>query len=595
MTSNEPTGAGAACADMADRLAALAARSGRIAATLLASPRPAAGAEPLDPGAVFVEAAARLMADPSGLACAQARLWEGHRRLWLYSARRLLGEAPPEPVAAPASDDRRFRDSAWTESPFLDHLKQSYLLASACVREAARAVPGLSARDAEKVEFYARQFVDALAPVNFLATNPEALRETVRTGGRNLLRGLETLLDDLERGEGSGFAPRMSDRADFTLGETIAATPGKVVFQNDLMQLIQYAPRTKTVFRRPLLVVPPWINKFYVLDLRPDNSFVRYAVSRGYTVFMLSWVNPDECLSHKSFADYMMEGPLAALDAIALATGEREVSVVGYCLGGTLTAAALACSAARGDGRIVSATFFASLVDFAQPGEIGVFLDDAQLEALDAMMAEKGYLDGRYMAAAFSLLRANDLVWSFAINNYLLGKEPPPFDLLYWNADSTRMPAAMHGFYLREMYGANKLVRPGGIVLDDVPVDLRRIEIPTYVVAAREDHIAPWRSCFAACGLYRGRTRFVLGDSGHIAGIVNPPAAGKYGYRAAPVAAGQGADSWLAAAAHREGSWWPDWHGWQRRRGGGKVPARHPGAGALTPVEDAPGSYVAMR
>ena len=595
MTSNEPPGADTAGADTAERIAALAARSQRIAAALLASPRPAAGAEAGDPGAVFIEAAARLMADPSGLADAQARLWEGHRRLWLYSARRLLGAAPSAPVAAPAGDDRRFRDPAWTESPFLDHLKQSYLLASACVREAARAVPGLSARDAEKVEFYARQFVDALAPVNFLATNPEALRETVRTNGRNLLRGLENLLDDLERGEGGGCAPRMSDRSHFVLGETIAATPGKVVFQNDLMQLIQYAPRTETVFRRPLLIVPPWINKFYVLDLRPENSFVGYAVSRGYTVFMISWVNPDARLSHKSFADYMTEGPLAALDAIALATGEREASVVGYCLGGTLTAAALACSAARGDARIVSATFFASLVDFARPGEIGVFLDDDRIESLDAMMAEKGYLDGRYMAAAFSMLRANDLVWSFAINNYLLGREPPPFDLLYWNADSTRMPAAMHGFYLREMYGANGLARPGGIVLDGVPVDLRRVAIPTYVVAAQEDHIAPWESCFAACGLYRGRTRFVLGDSGHIAGIVNPPAAGKYGYRAAPVTAGQEADSWRAAAARREGSWWPDWHGWQRRRGGGKVPARRPGAGSLTPIEDAPGSYVAVR
>ena len=595
MTSNEPPSADAVCADTAERTAALAARSRRIAAELLASPRPAAGVDPGDPGAVFVEAAARLMADPSGLAAAQARLWEGHRRLWLYSARRLLGEAPSAPVAAPAGDDRRFRDPAWTESPFLDHLKQSYLLASACVREAARAVPGLSARDAEKVEFYARQFVDALAPVNFLATNPEALRETVRTSGRNLLRGLENLLDDLERGEDGGFAPRMSDRSHFVLGETIAATPGKVVFQNDLMQLIQYAPRTETVFRRPLLIVPPWINKFYVLDLRPQNSFVGYAVSRGYTVFMISWVNPDERLSHKSFADYMTEGPLAVLDAIALATGEREVSVVGYCLGGTLTAAALACSAARSDARIVSATFFASLVDFARPGEIGVFLDDARIESLDAMMAEKGYLDGRYMAAAFSMLRANDLVWSFAINNYLLGREPPPFDLLYWNADSTRMPAAMHGFYLREMYGANRLARPGGIVLDGVAVDLRRVTIPTYVVAAREDHIAPWKSCFAACGLYRGRTRFVLGDSGHIAGIINPPAPGKYGYRAAPVTAGQEADSWLAASARREGSWWPDWHGWQRRRGGGKVPARRPGAGSLTPIEDAPGSYVAVR
>ena len=402
-----------------------------------------------------------LAADPSPLIDAQMRWWDGYLRLWQQGARRLGGEAPGEPVAAPAADDRRFRDPAWTESWVFDHLKQSYLLTAACVQSAVAGVHGLDEKDAQKLAFYTRQFVDALAPTNVLATNPTALRETVETKGENVVRGLRNLLDDLEANDGR-FAPRMSDESHFTLGETIATARGKVVFQNDLMQLIQYAPATETVFRRPLLIVPPWINKYYVLDLRPENSFVRWAVSKGYTVFTISWVNPDERLAEKTFEDYMVEGPLAALDAIADATGEREASLIGYCLGGTLSAATLACLAARGDRRVRSATFFASLVDFAEPGDLGVFIDDAQLSSLDAEMAATGYLDGRRMATTFSMLRANDLIWSFVVNNYLLGREPLPFDLLFWNSDSTRMPAAMHGFYLRTMYRDNLLARPGG-------------------------------------------------------------------------------------------------------------------------------------
>ena len=581
-------------ADMADRLTAIAAQSQRIAARFLERQAAAApDADPLNLSGAFLAMARSLAADPSPLIDAQMRWWEGSIRLWQQSAERLRGEEPAaEPVAAPAPDDRRFRDPAWTESWFFDHLKQSYLLTAACIQSAVCDLRGLDEKDAAKLAFYTRQFVDAMAPTNVLATNPRALRETVETKGENLLKGLGNLLDDLERNDGR-FAPRMSDESHFTLGESIAATPGKVVFQNDLMQLIQYAPSTDQVFRRPLLVVPPWINKYYVLDLRPENSFVRWAVAKGYTVFMISWVNPDERLSHKTFEDYMTEGPFAALDAIEQATGEREAALIGYCLGGTLTAATLACMAARGDRRARSATFFASLVDFAGPGDLGVFIDDAQLSSLDDMMAETGYLDGRHMATTFSMLRANDLIWSFVVNNYLLGREPLPFDLLFWNSDSTRMPAAMHGYYLRTMYRDNLLREPGGLTLDGVPVDLRRVEVPTYIVATREDHIAPWQACFAACGLYRGQRRFVLGASGHIAGIINPPDGGKYGYWTGPVLDAQEADAWLAAAEHREGSWWNDWHAWQRRRAGGrKVPARIPGAGGLSPIEDAPGAYV---
>ena len=581
--------------DMAAQLAAIAEQSGRIAARFLSRP-PSAGtapdADPLNLSGAFLAMARSLAADPSPLIDAQMRWWDGYLRLWQQGARRFDGEAPHEPVAAPDAGDRRFRDPAWTESWFFDHLKQSYLLTAACVQSAVAGVHGLDEKDAQKLAFYTRQFVDALAPTNVLATNPTALRETVETRGENVVRGLRNLLDDLEANDGR-FAPRMSDESHFTLGETIAATPGKVVFQNDLMQLIQYAPATETVFRRPLLIVPPWINKYYVLDLRPKNSFVRWAVAKGYTVFTISWVNPDERLAQKTFEDYMVEGPLAALDAIAEATGEREAALVGYCLGGTLSAATLACLAARGDRRVRSATFFASLVDFAEPGELGVFIDDAQLSSLDAEMAATGYLDGRRMATTFSMLRANDLIWSFVVNNYLMGREPLPFDLLFWNSDSTRMPAAMHSFYLHTMYRQNLLAVPGGLSLGGVPVDLGRIEIPTYIVATREDHIAPWRACYAACGLYRGRRRFVLGASGHIAGIVNPPEGGKYGYWTGPVLESQDADAWLAAAERRDGSWWRDWHAWQRRRAGGrKVPARVPGGGALRLIEDAPGAYV---
>ena len=593
--TDDPPAAEAAENDMAEQLAALAAQSQRMAARFLSGQGGAgagSNADPLNLAGAFGAMARSLAADPSPLVDAQMKWWDGYLRLWQQSAQRLQGEDPAEPVAEPAPDDRRFRDPAWTENWVFDHLKQSYLLTAACVQSAVAEVQGLDEKDAAKLAFYSRQFVDALAPTNFLATNPTALREAAETKGESLLRGLRNVLDDLERNEGR-FAPKMSDEGHFTLGETIATTEGKIVFQNDLMQLIQYAPGTETVYRRPLLIVPPWINKYYVLDLRPKNSFVRWAVSKGYTVFMISWVNPDERLAEKTFEDYMLEGPLAALDAIAEATGERDVAAIGYCLGGTLTAATLACLAARDDRRIRSATFFASLVDFAAPGDLGVFIDDAQIESLEAMMAETGYLDGRNMATTFSMLRANDLIWSFVVNNYLLGREPMPFDLLFWNSDSTRMPAAMHAFYLHKMYRENLLAEPGGLSLVGVPIDLGRIDIPTYIVATREDHIAPWQSCYAACGLYGGRRRFVLGASGHIAGIINPPAGGKYGYWTGPVVDGQGADAWLAAAERRDGSWWNDWHRWQSRRAGGKkVPARVPGAGALTPIEDAPGSYV---
>jgi polyhydroxyalkanoate synthase len=387
----------------------------------------------------------------------------------------------------------------------------------------------------------------------------------------------------------------MTDPKAFRIGENVATTPGKVVYQTDLMQLVQYAPTTPTVARRPLLIIPPWINKFYILDLREKNSFIRWAVGQGHTVFVVSWVNPDKRHAEKDFADYMFEGPLAALDAIEKATGEREVNVIGYCLGGTLLGATLGYMAAKNDRRIVSATFFVALLDFSIPGELGVFIDEEQVANLERRMNERGYLEGTEMGGTFNLLRSNDLIWSFVVNNYLMGKEPFPFDLLYWNSDSTRMPAKMHSYYLRNMYMKNLLREPGGIALGGVPIDLSKAKVPAYFISTIEDHIAPWKSTYKGATALGGKVRFVLGGSGHIAGIVNPPGANKYCYWTNPKLA-DAPEKWQELAERHEGSWWTDWQAWIAALNGDEiVPARVPGEGGLQAIEDAPGAYVAVR
>jgi polyhydroxyalkanoate synthase len=424
-------------------------------------------------------------------------------------------------------------------------------------------------------------------------TNPEVLRTTIDTGGENLIRGLHNMLDDLERGKGQ-LAVKMTDLEKFKLGENIAVTPGKVIYQNALMQLVQYTPTTETVRRRPLLIMPPWINKFYILDLRPTNSFIRWAVAQGHTVFVVSWVNPDAALAQKEFVNYMDEGPFAALEAIEQATGEREVNVIGYCIGGTLLATTLAYMAKKGDRRFASATYFTTMVDFAESGELSVFIDEEQIQALESRMAKQGYLEGGDMAQTFNMLRANDLIWSFVVNNYLLGKEPFPFDLLYWNSDATRMPSAMHSFYLRNMYQENRLVRPGGISIHHEPIDLTEIKTPTFILATKEDHIAPWKSSYSATQLYKGPVKFCLAGSGHIAGVVNPPEAKKYAYWTNPKLP-KSPEAWFQAATQTEGSWWGEWDKWIQKFSGGTVPARQPGDGKLKPIEDAPGSYVKLR
>lgn len=541
----------------------------------------------------FSELAVEMAKTPEKMIEQQAQLMSGYAQLWQATAQKMLGHSV-EPVAEPTRGDRRFKDAQWSDNPFFDHMKQAYLLASKHLLNGIHDVDGLDPKTASKVDFFARQFVDAIAPTNFVMTNPAVLRETAETGGQNLLRGLSNVLDDLERGDGK-LRIKMTDSEQFELGINVAASPGAVVFQNDLMQLLQFSPSTEQVHKRPLMIVPPWINKYYILDLREKNSFIKWAVDQGHTVFVLSWVNPGEQLANKSFDDYMVDGPLAALDAIEQATGEKSVKAIGYCIGGTLLSATLAYMSKVGDERIKAATFFTTMMDFSNPGELGVFVDDDQLKFLEEKMAEHGYLEGSSMAEVFNMLRANDLIWSFVINNYLMGKDPLPFDLLYWNSDSTRMPGAMQSYYLRKMYEQNLLVEPGGIDMLGEPINLRDIRTPVYILSTKEDHIAPWQATYAATQLYAGNTKFVLGASGHIAGVVNPPSAKKYGYWTGAKLPAD-ADEWFASAEYTEGSWWTDWRKWVTRYNGGKkVPARQPGDGKLEVIEAAPGSYVKVR
>ena len=531
---------------------------------------------------------ARLAADPAHLADAGSDLARSWMALWTYGVSRTLG-IDAEPAARPDEDDRRFRDRAWNELPWFDLLKQAYLMnARACTSLLAGA--GLGEHDLRKLDFAARQVIDALAPTNFFPTNPEALRTAVESGGGSVLDGMAHFLRDLDPETGR-LDVRMCAPDAFVVGEDVAATPGKVVFRNDLIELVQYAPATQKVRRRPLLLVPPWMNKFYVMDLRPGNSMVEWLVGRGHSVFIVSWINPDSSLAGKGFEDYMLEGPFAALTAIERATGEREVNAVGYCLGGILLSALAAWLAAKGDARLASATYLATMVDFSDVGDVGVFIDEEGFPALESAIETRGLLSGQQVADTWRALRANDLVWSFYVDNYLLGKEPPALDLLFWNSDPTNMPAAMHTFFMRNMYIENRLREPGGLTLAGEAIDVTRVTTPSYVLSAVEDHIAPWKTTYRTTQLFAGPVRFVLGGSGHIAGVINPPAKRKYGYRTAADTPAS-PDAWIAGAREYRGSWWPHWDRWLKRFGGGEVPARVPGDGGLSVIEDAPGSYV---
>ena len=581
--------------DVAEALGNVSAQSQALLENFFAA-HAAQDLKDLDPLGILPAFAAwthDMVRDPSRLLEAQFKAWNAYMQIWQAQAQRVFG-AETEPVEAPASGDRRFTAEDWEQNPFFDYVKQTYLATAGILQSLVAGADGLDAQSAKKVQFYTRQFIDAMAPTNFALTNPEVLHATVATGGRNLIDGLKNLLADIDPASGRLRTQMVAPNA-FEVGRNIAITPGKVVFQNDLMQLIQYAPTTPEVFARSLLIVPPWINKFYVLDLQPQNSFIKWAVAQGLTVFIISWVNPDEQLAHKDFDDYVAEGPLAALDAIERATGENAVNAIGYCLGGTLLGGALALMKARGDDRIKTATYFVSMLDFSEPGDLGVFIDAEQLENIEAMMNERGYLDGSEMARTFNMLRANDLIWSFVVNNYLLGRQPIAFDLLYWNADSTRMPARMHSTYLRNMYLNNVFCEPNGMAIDGTPIDLSAVDIPTCMVSTLEDHIAPWQSTYAGAKLFAGPVDFILSKAGHIAGIINPPGKRQYGHLTGPDIDDLDADEWLQQAEVHDESWWHRWVAWLAAEVGSKVAPRVPGDGELTVIEDAPGAYVKVR
>jgi polyhydroxyalkanoate synthase len=547
--------------------------------------------DPIGLGKAYWQFWKGVMEQPGVLLSANMKLAADQARLFTYGLKKMSGD-DVEPVATPGRGDRRFKGEAWNENLMFDLIKQSYLATSNRVME----MVGDSVADDKqqhKLDFFTRQMMDALSPSNFVLTNPEVLQATAESKGANLVNGMKNLVADLAAGKGR-LKISMVDESHFEVGQNIASSPGRVVFENELMQLVQYTPSTDKVFKRPLVIYPPWINKFYILDLAPKNSFIKWAVGKGYTVFVVSWVNPDKALAQKSFEDYLNEGIFTALDAIEAATGEREVNVIGYCIGGTLLACALSQMAISGDDRIKSATFFTAQVDFSEAGDLMVFIDEDQLESLEKLMDKKGYLEAKEMATTFNMLRANDLIWSFVVNNYLLGRSPAAFDLLYWNNDSTRLPVKMHRYYLREMYLKNKLVEPGGIVLNDIPVDLTKVTIPVYLQSSRDDHIAPYPSVYKATRHYSGPVTFMLAGSGHIAGVINPPEANKYFYYT-NTQVPENVEDWIAGAEHHPGSWWPHWHQWLYRKSGPKVPARIPGEGGLPAIEDAPGRYAKMK
>jgi polyhydroxyalkanoate synthase len=552
------------------------------------------GKAPLDPlnlGNTFMDLLRGMVADPAPIMEAQFQLWRDYMNLWERTARRMMG-GDNEPVVAPQPGDKRFKDSEWQENQIFDFIKQSYLLTANWLQSTVGKVENLDPASRRRIQFYTKQFADAFAPTNFVLTNPEVLRTTLQSNGENLVRGLNNLLEDLERGEGQLSIRQTTDV--FKVGENVATAPGKVIFRNELMELLQFDPSTDEVYERPLLIFPPWINKFYILDLRPENSFIRWAVGQGYTVFVVSWVNPDAKLAKKTFEDYMHQGIFAALDAVKDATGVRDPNVIGYCIGGTLLSTTLAYMAAKGDDRVHSATFFAAQADFSEAGDLQIFIDDVQLEALEQQMtASGGVLEGSKMATTFNMLRANDLIWSFVVNNYLMGRDPVPFDLLYWNSDTTRMPEATHLFYLRQFYKNNALAK-GELTFGGVKLDLSKVKVPTYLQSAKDDHIAPFRSVYKTTQLFKGPIRFIIAGSGHIAGVINPPAAKKYQYwtndKLPPKV-----EDWQAGATEHPGSWWPDWDAWLSKLSGKKVSARKPGDGKLKPLGDTPGTYVKVK
>jgi polyhydroxyalkanoate synthase len=522
----------------------------------------------------------------------QTKMAKGYLDLWGSAMRRLAGEETM-PAISPSPRDKRFADPEWKQNQFFDFMMQAYLLTVQWSQDLVRNAEGLDPHTRKKAEFYVQQITNAFSPSNFVLTNPEVLRETVASSGINLVRGMTMLAEDIEAGHGT-LRIRQSDPTNLVVGVNMATTPGKVIYQNDLMQLVQYEPSTPNVLRTPLLIVPPWINKFYILDLKPEKSFIKWCVDQGVTVFVISWVNPDKALGAKTWDDYMKEGPLAAMDVIERATGEMKVHTAGYCVGGTLLATTLAWLADKRRVRATSATFLAAQVDFTHAGDLLVFVDESQISALERDMQESGVLEGSKMAMAFNMLRSNDLIWSYVVNNYLKGQTPSAFDLLHWNSDATRMPAANHSYYLRNCYLENRL-STGSMVMDNTLLDLSKVKVPVYNLATREDHIAPAESVLYGSQFFGGPVKYVLSGSGHIAGVVNPPSGNKYQYWTNENISGVKLADWVKGAEEHKGSWWPNWREWLGSIDAEEVPARKVGGDALPPIEDAPGSYVKVR
>ena len=530
------------------------------------------------------------VSDPKRSLEAQSLLFSSYIGIWARTLSQFAGGPIAEVDDLPR--DKRFADDEWVKNPFYAFLRQAYQVTASWAEKLVAEAEGLDEHTRHKAQFYVRQMTAALSPANFALTNPEVYRQTVATSGANLVAGMRMLAEDVAAGGGE-LRLRHTDHAKFKIGENMALTPGKVIAQSDLCEIIQYDPSTETVLKRPLLIVPPWINKFYILDLTPQKSFIKWCVDQGHTVFVISWVNPDVRHAAKDWEAYIAEGIEFALDTVEKATGERQVNAIGYCVGGTLLAAALALHARRKDSRIASATFLTTQVDFTLAGDLKVFVDEEQLAAIEKQMQKTGYLEGSKMATAFNMLRASELIWPYVVNNYLMGKEPLPFDLLYWNADSTRMAAANHAFYLRNCYLDNRLSK-GEMKLAGEVISLKDVKIPIYNLATREDHIAPARSVFRGSSLFGGSVEFVLSGSGHIAGVVNPPDRQKYQYWTNGKPKGD-FDAWIGKAQETSGSWWPHWHAWIEQRGDARVAARRPGGDALNAIADAPGTYVLAR
>jgi polyhydroxyalkanoate synthase len=573
--------------------AALTAQGAIAEAALRQADRPAAlSPDPFHVAPAMTDVMGQLAAQPDRMMRAQADLFSRYMDLWKSTARRMAGETPAA-VVEPGKGDKRFADPDWSDNPVFDVMKQSYLLTSNWLNGLIADVEGVDPLSKRRVEFFMKMLTDAFSPSNFLVSNPAALREVIATNGESLVKGMENFAGDLERGGGQ-LSISQTDFAPFKVGDNVATAPGKVIFQNELIQILQFDPTTEKVHEIPLLIFPPWINKYYILDLRPENSMIRWLTAQGFSVFVASWVNPDQRLAAKTMTDYMAEGIYAGTQAVLTQAKVSHVNAVGYCIGGTLLSCALAHMAAMGVEPITSATFFAAQQDFSEAGDLLLFADDEWINDVEKKMDEGGgVLSGQTMADTFNALRANDLIWSFFVNNYLMGKEPKPFDLLFWNADQTRMPKVLHLFYLREFYRDNKLAK-GELVLGGERLDLSKVKIPLYVQSSKEDHIAPFRSVYKGARLFGGKTRFMMAGSGHIAGVINAPVAHKYQHwtnDALPATV----DEWIEGAEEHHGSWWENWAAWLAERSGPMIPARDPTKGPLKPIEDAPGSFVKVR